>query len=95
MRPGTRQDPLTDREFQQLIHAARVTNERRDRGERALGFVAPGDDDVWQHLRTAMSAVEAGLRTGEPDCIAEGYAMLEVIEVAICPPDFRRSEGRA
>ena len=90
-RHGRRQpQPLSEEAFARLLAKARRTNAQRDAGERAHGFAVPGDAGVWQHLRMAMQALEAGIRIGDVDCLAEGYVMLEQIEQAICPPDFRR-----
>ena len=86
------QPPLSDAEWARLQRHARRVNAERDAGERAFGWAAPGDCGVWMHLRTAMQAFEAGIRTRDLSCLMEGYAMLECIEREICPPDFRAPE---
>jgi hypothetical protein len=65
--------------YYNLMKRARKMNRMRDEGERAIGFGAPSDNEVWQHLRTAMSAIEAGIKCKDWNAIAEGQAMLEKI----------------
>jgi hypothetical protein len=43
--------------FAHLIAKARQTNGRRDASDHAFGFVAPGDDGPWNHLRTATVVI--------------------------------------
>lgn len=58
------------------LDKARLTNERRDRIERGVGFAAPNDGPADQTLRTAMCAIQCGLEQEDLDCVAEGYEML-------------------
>ena len=70
-------------DFDVLIRKARATNRRRDASERRSGFASPSDGPLDLTLRTVMSALEAGIRTDDWDCIAEGFAMLEDLEIAV------------
>jgi hypothetical protein len=62
-------------EFDRLIQKAQKTNRRRDHCERGAGFATP-DSDRESLLRTVVSALEAGVRRKDWDCVAEGLVML-------------------
>jgi len=61
---------------EELIRKAEMTNAERDRIEQANGMAPPSDCPLPMHLRTIDSALEAGLRMGDWDCVAEGLVML-------------------
>ena len=71
-------------DYEKLMRKARRINAKRDKEEREVGFAAPGDgDDNSLFLRTAMSAIECGIKTDDWDCVAEGQAMLETLELRL------------
>jgi hypothetical protein len=59
-----------------LIRKAESTNAERDRMDRANGFAPPSAGPLDVELRTICAALEAGLRTEDWDCVAEGLVML-------------------
>lgn len=59
-----------------LIEEARRTNIERDAEDREHGFAAPGAGP-YLLLQTALTAIEAGILTGDWPCVAEGYVMLQ------------------
>jgi hypothetical protein len=84
---------LQQQQFAQRLKEAKAINAQRDQDERAMGLTAASDCGVWQYLRTAMTALEAGINRADLSCLMEAYAMLDDIEQQIRPPDFR-SERR-
>jgi hypothetical protein len=81
---------MTDEEFAKLIAVARQTNHARDEQERQGPFAAVSDCSIWLQVGTVLSALECGIRLQDWTSVAEAYAMLESIEVAIRPPDYRQ-----
>lgn len=69
-----------DAEFDRLMRRASATNRRRDADERRAGFATPDEGPLDMQLRTVCLAIEAGLRTTDWDCVAEGLEMLRGIE---------------
>jgi hypothetical protein len=63
--------------YDELMSNARRTNAKRDKQDRKNNFAAPGDLPLVEHIRTAMMAIEAGIKTDDWENIAEGQAMLE------------------
>jgi hypothetical protein len=59
-----------------MIERAEATNRERDALERSAGLAAPPDFPLDLLVRTAISALEAGLRENNWDCVAEATAML-------------------
>lgn len=80
---------LRQDDFDKLIAKARHTNARRDAQEHRAGFAAPGDANFpgivssWDLARTAAMALQAGMKTKDWDCIAEGYLMIERISTQL------------
>lgn len=69
--------------FNQLIKEAMITNEERDTQESEWGFASPDCGPLDLRLRTAMSAIQAGISIDDWDCVAEGYIMLAKLERAL------------
>ena len=67
---------MTPQEVKRLVDMARATNRKRDRIDRKAGFGAPGDGGHDDLIRTAMCAIEAGMREESWEPVAEGYEML-------------------
>ena len=65
--------------YAELMGAARMRNATRDELDRSEGFVAPSDLPPLETVRTAMAAIEAGIRMVDWTCIAEAQAMLESV----------------
>ena len=61
---------------QKLLAKAEATNARRDAMDRANGFGSPLDGPAEVTYQTVISALVAGLQTGDWDCVAEGTAIL-------------------
>lgn len=66
-----------DQRYVRLMERARRTNLQRDAADRQAGFAPPPSLGVLQQLRTAMLAIECGIKTADWECVAEGQAMLE------------------
>ena len=62
--------------YEELILKAKAANLKRDTVDRQSGYAAPGDRGLAPHLEVASAAIEAGIRMGDWDCIAEGLVML-------------------
>lgn len=60
-----------------LVARARRTNAQRDQTDLLSGFGIPSDGDLFDLVRTAMMAIEAGLECQDWACVAEGYVFLE------------------
>lgn len=63
--------------YDDLMVAARRTDERRNADDADAGFASPGDNEPSQLLATAMAAFEAGITQSDWSCVAEAQAMLE------------------
>ncbi len=61
------------------VEAARKRNAELDAIDRGRAGAAPGDCGTGVHLRTAMSAIAAGIQGEDWGCVAEGLAMLDEI----------------
>lgn len=81
--------PTDDQSLIRLVDDARRRNVKRDLMDHSAGHVAPGDDGPCEHLRTAICAIISGLSTcggmevNSANCIAEGIAMLQEIELKL------------
>jgi len=75
-----------------LVRKARRTNAQRDQDERTSGFAAPGDCTVAHELRTAMLAVSCGLGAEDWDAVAEGFVMLQHVEMRMRAADQGEGE---
>ncbi len=58
------------------MERAGKTNGRRDRTDSSAGFAPPGRTLLDVHLKTVESAIEAGIRMDDRECLAEGLVML-------------------
>lgn len=71
---------MKSKRYNRLMKRARKLNVQRDKLEKAAGFSIPEDGLLSAGLRDAMSAIEAGIVMSDWNCVAEGQAILEVIE---------------
>jgi len=62
--------------YEKLMQKARETNQERDQADKHGGFATP-DVTVNLLMRTAMGAIECGIKTEDWNNVAEGQAMLE------------------
>ena len=67
---------ITKLEVATLMAKAEKTNRHRDRMDSKNGFSSPSDGPPDMTCRTIICALEAGLSTGDVNCIAEGLDML-------------------
>jgi hypothetical protein len=65
------------RSFEQMIATARRTNGERDASDEANGFASPPQLPTNALIRTALSAIECGIRVNDWHAVAEAYVMLE------------------
>lgn len=70
-------------DYKQLMRTARETNARRDSSELRNGFTPESKQPPHIRLRTAISAIEAGITSDNWSCIAEAQAILETIDKTI------------
>ena len=70
---------MSQPDYDRLMKRARQTNDRRDAVDRTVGFGTPLDCGPLEALRTVDSALEAGIKTGDWNCVAEGLDMLRAI----------------
>lgn len=69
-------------DYDKLMAQARATNAERDRIDREQGNATPLEAGPEAHIGTIAAAIEAGIRTGDWNCIAEAQAMiLEVVDL--------------
>lgn len=70
-------------DYKKIMLKARKTNMERDDIDRSIGRPAPPDttDDLF--CRIAMSAIECGIKTDDWNAVAEGQAMLEMLELRL------------
>ncbi len=82
-------------DYDKLMKRARAVNRKRDVGDRKMAPFhrtmnkigaqfpiepgAPSDLRIVDHIRTAMMAIECGIKTDDWNNIAEGQAMLEEV----------------
>src|SRR5262245_5492663 len=77
MKNAAKTKPMSDESFARLVKKARMTNATRDATERQYGDATPADCGPAGYIRTAMAAIEAGIKTSDVNALAEGYAMLD------------------
>lgn len=81
--------PTDKKALIRLVDDARRRNVTRDIEDNASGYASPSDLDPAEHLRTAISAIVSGMSTcrgidqGSADCIAEGIAMIQEVELQL------------
>lgn len=63
--------------YHKLMNKARKTNRERDTIDHETGCAAPQEGTKGMLLRTAMCALQAGIASGDWNCVAEGQVMLE------------------
>lgn len=68
---------IGDAQFKAIMAKARTTNASRSASERRAGFSSLESGPPREFARTAMLAIEAGIKSQDWDCVAEGLAMLE------------------
>ena len=66
-----------------LVEQARITNRERSEIDRAGGHTPPERTSLVELVRTAKMAIFAGIATEGWAAVAEGYAMLEIVEEAV------------
>jgi hypothetical protein len=67
---------ITTQDLQKMMARAAKTNLERDVMERASGLSAVSDTPQMAIVRTALCALEAGLRMQDWSCVAEATDML-------------------
>lgn len=78
-----------NKRIEELMARARATNMRRHVADKKSGATPLGETPLDCYIRTAMTAISSGMATiqgadeGSLDCIAEGLAMLQEIEVMV------------
>ncbi len=72
--------------YENMMKKARDTNRKRDNVEREVGYAAVPDCPPDLQIRTAMSAIQAGIASNDWNCIAEAQAMLEQVEKILREP---------
>lgn len=70
--------------FERLMTAARRTNRERDEMDRKMGVATPLDVGPTETVRTAIAALEAGLKMRSLTAMAEAVAMLEEMLQELC-----------
>lgn len=69
-------------DYEKLMVAARHANAEMDAVDLAAGWATPAAGGPRMLLATAMSAIEAGIRTADWACVAEGQVMLQELLAA-------------
>ena len=67
---------ITDAEVTKRLAQASRTNVERDAIERASGLATPHDNGDAALMRTAIDALQAGLKMEDWSCVAEAADML-------------------
>ena len=67
-------------DYNKLMKRARDQNKRFDRLDIKAGGTPMHKQPVMVQIRTAMAAIECGIKTADWNNVAEGQAMLEEIE---------------
>lgn len=70
--------------FETLMETARATNRERDEIDRQVGVATPLQAGPRAVVRTAVTALEAGLNTRSISPVAEAVAMLEEMLKHLC-----------
>lgn len=65
-------------DYQKLMDNARKTNLELDQEEESVGLLSERKAHPFVNIRTAMMAIEAGIKVGDWSCIAEAQALLEM-----------------
>lgn len=64
--------------YEAMMEVARATNRKRSADERRAGWASPENCSLVEHLRTALAAVEAGVKTTDWPTVCEGIGLLEL-----------------
>ena len=64
-------------DYEKLLAKARATNCERDKIDKKHGLAQTSGDHPWMCVRTAMQAIECGIRMDDWTCVAEGQAILD------------------
>jgi hypothetical protein len=75
--------PTSDKTILDKLVLACKRNGERDATDHKSGFAAPGDTSISDLLRTSISAVVAGLASGDENSLFEGLEMLLRGEIMI------------
>lgn len=65
-------------DYQKLMDDARKTNLERDQGEESVGLLSERKAHPFVNIRTAMMAIETGIKVADWSCVAEAQALLEM-----------------
>jgi hypothetical protein len=66
--------------YEKLMQEAKITNTERDQIDHSCDFASPNDCSNLMLLRTAMTAIECGIRSDDWGFVAEGQVMLQQLE---------------
>jgi hypothetical protein len=80
--------------YRRLVTKALHTNRARDHDETTFGWAVPSST-VFLHLRTGLEAISAGLCTGDWDCVAEGFVMIQESERTLRPLLLAQDQQRS
>jgi hypothetical protein len=67
---------MNDNDMMRIMAQAEKTNLKRDADEQKFCFASPTKCNDAELMRTAICAIEAGLKTKDWNCIAEAADML-------------------
>ena len=76
-------NPGVGARYEKLMAKARTVNLERNDMDRVNGFASPGAGPLDLYLRNCISAITAGLSTGDWPCVAEGLDMLQQAELKV------------
>ena len=73
-----------DAHWLELVEQAWRTNRQRDQDDRRAGW-APPTGSPFMLIRTGLEALSAGIATADWACVAEGFVMLQQVELGLRP----------
>jgi hypothetical protein len=77
-------------DYDRLMRKARRHNRKLDAVDARYGNASPSQVVPSLQVRTVMSAIECGIKTGDWNCVAEGQAMLETLVEMVFDAECRQ-----
>lgn len=78
---------MTEDQYQAFVRKSSTRVAEMSADERRSGSAAPEDGPLFQHIRTILFALEAGIRTRDWTCVGDGLVMtMQVLKRMEQPP---------
>lgn len=80
-------EPCRDN-FNSLLENRKKENTKRSKSDLRHGWASPETSPIYQHLKTAESAIVCGLQSGETEVLFEGLDLLQTAIKRVIEQEF-------